>query len=219
MRLAARLEIESSSRVYRPRLQVRTGAAVFLSGMAQHLPKDDPKIPSIVAILQEILNTPSSVVQETAATALASIAPKLAADESQVSDLVKHFLTSMTDGELYSVRRGAAFGLAGLVKGLGISALKRQGIMDAIKAAVDAKSAAQAKEGGLMAVECLCTKLGRMFEPYIISILPVLLAAFGDPKAEVRGCWSATSCRAQICTHVMRAACTILCKLVPLRQL
>lgn len=53
----------------------------------------------------------------------------------------------------------------------------------------------------MMAVECLCRKLGRMFEPYIIAILPVLLAAFGDPKAEVRRplrrcvcvCWSSNS--------------------------
>jgi hypothetical protein len=165
--------------------QVRTGAAVFLSGMAQHLPQDDPKIVNIVTTLKEILRTPSSVVQETASTALTPIAPKLAADEARVTDLVQYFLSTMTEGERYSLRRGAAFGLAGLVKGLGISALKKYGIVEAIKGAVDVKSRVNAKEGGLMAVECLCMKLGRMFEPYIITILPVLLAAFGDSKVEV----------------------------------
>lgn len=177
-----------------PLPQVRTGAAVFLSGMAAHLPKDDPKVASIVAILKDILNTPSSVVQETASTALTPIAPKLAADDAQVATLVQYFLTTATEGERYSQRRGAAFGLAGLVKGLGISALKKQGVMDAIKGAVDVKSTAQAKEGGLMLVECLCMKLGRMFEPYLIAVLPLLLAAFGDGKAEVR---PANSC----CTY------------------
>lgn len=104
----------------------------------------------------------------------------------QVAALVEHFLGEATTAERYSGRRGAAFGLAGLVKGLGISALKKHGIMDGIKSAMDVKSPLIAKEGALMAVECLCGKLGRMFEPYIITFLPSLLAAFGDPKEEVR---------------------------------
>ena len=65
-------------------LQVRTGAAVFLSGMAAHLPADDGRIASIVATLKELLRTPSSVVQETASTALTPIARKLAGDDAQV---------------------------------------------------------------------------------------------------------------------------------------
>jgi hypothetical protein len=167
-------------------VQVRTGAAIFLSGIAHHLPNDDPKIASIVATLKDILKTPSSIVQETASMALTPIARKLAADETQVAELVKYFLETATKDERYSQRRGAAFGLAGLVKGLGIAALKKLGIMDAIKGAVDVKSGVVAKEGGLMLMECMCLKLGRMFEPYLISVLPLLLSAFGDPATEVR---------------------------------
>jgi hypothetical protein len=154
--------------------------------MAHHLPNDDPKIASIVATLKDILKTPSSVVQETASNALTPIARKLAANETQVAELVKYFLETATQDERYSQRRGSAFGLAGLVKGLGIASLKKQGIMDAIKGAVDVKSTPVAKEGGLMVMECLCMKLGRMFEPYLISVLPLLLSAFGDLKPEVR---------------------------------
>lgn len=167
------------------RLQVRTGAAVFLSGMAQHLAKEDPKITEIVELLKDILRTPSEVVQVTASEALTPLAPKIAVDPDNMAALVQYFLAALTEGETFGARRGAAFGLAGLVKGTGISALKKQGIMDAVKTAADVKSDKTAKEGGLMAIECLCAKLGRMFEPYIITVLPMLLAAFNDSSNSV----------------------------------
>lgn len=37
-----------------------------------------------------------------------------------------------------------------------------------------------------MAFECLCDKLGRLFEPYVIHTLPLLLSAFGDASPAVR---------------------------------
>jgi hypothetical protein len=37
-----------------------------------------------------------------------------------------------------------------------------------------------------MAFECLCEKLGRLFEPYVIHTLPLLLSAFGDSAPAVR---------------------------------
>ena len=166
--------------------QVRTGAVVCLSGMAQHLPKDDPKIHAVVTILKEVLSTPSEPVQVTVSNALAPLASKLASDEAAVTELVQYFLRTMTTGASYGVRRGAAYGLAGFVKGLGIVVLKKQGIMDAMKAACEDKSDPIKREGGMLAVECLCMKLGRMFEPYIITVLPLLLALFGDGDVHVR---------------------------------
>jgi hypothetical protein len=44
-------------------------------------------------------------------------------------------------------RRGAALGLAGAVKGLGISSLKAYGIMDRLKAGVEEKGDANTREG------------------------------------------------------------------------
>lgn len=51
--------------------------------------------------------------------------------------------------------------MAGMVKGLGISAINGCGILDALKAAMDDQSNAGAREGALLALECLCEKLGR----------------------------------------------------------
>ena len=40
--------------------------------------------------------------------------------------------------------------------------------------------------GSLLAFECLSEKLGRLFEPYVIQILPMLLNCFGDGSQAVR---------------------------------
>ena len=46
----------------------------------------------------------------------------------------------------HSLRRGAAFGIAGVVKGLGIMAMKNFGIMDSLKTAVEDKKEASSRE-------------------------------------------------------------------------
>jgi hypothetical protein len=38
----------------------------------------------------------------------------------------------------------------------------------------------------MMAFELLCLRLGRLFEPYVIHVLPMLLVCFGDNSANVR---------------------------------
>lgn len=52
---------------------------------------------------------------------------------------------------------------------------------------VEDKKDAAGREGALQAFECLCEKLGRLFEPYVIHILPLLLQCFGDASPQV--CW------------------------------
>ncbi len=55
-------------------------------------------------------------------------------------------------------RRGAAYGLAGLVKGLGIMSMKNCGIMDALKAAVEDKKDPAAREVRVCVCVCVCAR-------------------------------------------------------------
>lgn len=53
--------------------------------------------------------------------------------------LVADLLRRLRVSEKYGERRGAAFGLAGVVKGFGLPSIKRFKIMEALRAGVDDK--------------------------------------------------------------------------------
>ncbi|KAI0489335.1 hypothetical protein KFK09_029177 [Dendrobium nobile] len=107
-----------------------------------------------------------------------------ALDDGQT--LVSRLLDRMMKGDKYGERRGAAFGLAGVVKGFGISCLKKYGIVVMLQQGLEDRNSAKAREGALLGFECLCEKLGRLYEPYVILLLPLLLVAFSDPVSAVR---------------------------------
>jgi len=127
---------------------VRLGAVVCIGATAQHLDPNNPKVISIVTTLVEVLRTPSESVQRSVSDRLAPLLKSLAGSnkdfvEGMVSDLLKTCL----GGESYADRRGAAYGLSGAVKGLGLSSLKAYGIMEALKAGVESKKDHVAREG------------------------------------------------------------------------
>lgn len=81
---------------------------------------------------------------------------------------------------------GAAYGIAGIVKGLGILSLKQLDIMTTLTEAIQNKKSIRHREGALFAFEQLCSMLGRLFEPYVVHVLPHLLLCFGDSNQFVR---------------------------------
>ena len=90
------------------------------------------------------------------------------------------------DGFCSADRRGAAYGLAGLVKGLGLSSLKQHQIIPKLSEMVDPKINKKnnlSRQGALWGFECLCLTMGRLFEPYVIHILPLLLECFNSGES------------------------------------
>ena len=164
--------------------RIRSGVVVFLGAIARHLHQSDPKVRAILQRMLQVLPTPSAVVQQGVASCLPPLIPFLSEDER--SETTGKLLQMVTRGESYAERRGAAYGLAGLVKGCGISSLKSYGILDALKEAVENKQSFQAREGALFAFELFVQRLGRLFEPYIVQILPMLLVCFSDSTKAVR---------------------------------
>ncbi|KAG0253420.1 translational activator of GCN4 [Actinomortierella ambigua] len=170
--------------------RIRESAVVLFGALARHLDASSPKIPSAVEKLIETLKTPSEPVQVAVANCLPGLIKSIPA---QVPSLLKRLTDAAFHSPKYAERRGAAYGLAGVIKGRGISSLKEFSVMATLKAAIDDKKDPHAREGAMLAFETLSLTLGRLFEPYVIQILPLLLVCFGDPVADVRHATSDTS--------------------------
>lgn len=162
---------------------VRKSVIIFMGTLAKHIDNDNPKLKPILSKLVEALSTPSQIVQEAVANCLQYLIPKFIDDAPA---LLQKLLQFLFESEIYGERKGAAYGIAGIVKGLGILSLNKLGIMDALTQAIQAKDKPNNREGALFAFEMLSFMLGRLFEPYIVHILPYLLDCFGDSSVRVR---------------------------------
>ncbi|XP_051924087.1 eIF-2-alpha kinase activator GCN1 [Hippocampus zosterae] len=162
---------------------VRQSVVILMGSLAKHLDKNDPKVKPIVAKLITALSTPAQQVQESVASCLPPLVPAIKED---AAGIVRNLLQLLLESDKYAERKGAAYGLAGLVKGLGILALKQQDIMATLTDAIQDKKNFRRREGALFAFEMLCNMLGKLFEPYVVHVLPHLLLCFGDGNQYVR---------------------------------
>lgn len=158
---------------------VRQAVVILMGSLARNLDKDDERIRPIVKRLLDALSTPSQQVQEAVANCLPHLMPFVKDDANQ---MVKKLMQQLVKSEKYGERRGAAYGIAGIVKGLGILSLKQLEIMSKLTQQIQEKKNYKSREGALFAFEMLCTTLGRLFEPYIVHVLPHLLQCFGDSR-------------------------------------
>uniref|UniRef100_A0A665VTC9 GCN1 activator of EIF2AK4 n=1 Tax=Echeneis naucrates TaxID=173247 RepID=A0A665VTC9_ECHNA len=154
---------------------VRQSVVILMGSLAKHLDKNDPKVKPIVA--------KPLFVQESVASCLPPLVPSIKED---AAGIVRNLLQLLLESDKYAERKGAAYGLAGLVKGLGILALKQQDIMTTLTDAIQDKKNFRRREGALFAFEMLCNMLGKLFEPYVVHVLPHLLLCFGDGNQYVR---------------------------------
>ncbi|KAI8988374.1 armadillo-type protein [Mycotypha africana] len=162
---------------------IRQAVVILYGGAAGYLSPGDEKVNAAVEKLIETLDTPSETVQSAVTDCLPPLIKKC---KDEVPRLIKLLLNKLFKGEKYAQRRGAAYGLAGVVKGRGITALKECNVMNALKDAVDNKRAYEYRQGALFAFETLSATLGRLFEPYIIQIIPLLLICSSDANMDVR---------------------------------
>ena len=87
---------------------------------------------------------PSAQVQNAVANCLPPLVPALKQD---APDLVRNLMSLLLESENYGERRGAAYGLAGLIKGLGILALKQLDVMKDLTEAIQDKKNTRHREG------------------------------------------------------------------------
>ncbi|KGK39487.1 hypothetical protein JL09_g1371 [Pichia kudriavzevii] len=162
---------------------VKESVIILYGGLARHLDDTDKRIDSIVERLLESLDTPSEDVQYAVSECISPLVPFI---QSKLSSIIDNLFEKLFVGKSLAVRRGAAYGIAGLAKGVGIKALSEYDIIRNLTEASDDKKDSQKRESVLFAFECISQSFGPLFEPYVIEILPIVLRSFGDSSAEVR---------------------------------
>ncbi|KAJ4375282.1 translational activator of GCN4 [Neocucurbitaria cava] len=163
--------------------QVNEAVIILYGALGRHLSAGDKRVPKVVQRLLATLSTPSETVQYAVAQCLP---PLVRTSEQELSNYIDQMMEQLLQSKKYASRRGAAYGLAGLVRGKGLGVLKEYRIMSTFKGASENKKDVNQRQGVFLAYELLSLILGRLFEPYVIQLVPQLLAGFGDTSADVR---------------------------------
>jgi hypothetical protein len=163
--------------------QVNEAVIILYGALGRHLTTGDERVPKVVQRLLATLSTPSETVQYAVAQCLP---PLIRTSDQELSNYVDQIMEQLLQSKKYASRRGAAYGLAGIVRGKGLGVLKQFRVMSTLKGAADNKKDVNQRQGVFLAYELLSLVLGRLFEPYVIQLVPQLLAGFGDTSADVR---------------------------------
>ncbi|KAK3305172.1 armadillo-type protein [Chaetomium strumarium] len=177
--------------------RVNEAVIIMYGALARHLKPGDKKIPVVIERLLATLSTPSETVQYAVAECLPPLVRTCGDKSPKYFDQV---LDTLLTSKKYPEQRGAAYGLAGLVLGRGIGVLREYRIMITLNSALENKKEIHQRESAMLAYELMSTILGRLFEPYVIQIVPQLLAGFGDGNPNVRDAAlaAAKACFAQL---------------------
>ncbi|KAG6848260.1 hypothetical protein H0H93_001776 [Arthromyces matolae] len=163
--------------------QIKEAVIILFGRVARHLDSSDSRIPTIVDRLVEALKTPSEQVQIAVSDCLSPLVQLM---RPRLASLVDQLLDDLFNSAKYGTRRGAAYGLAGVLKGAGISGMKEFNVIARLRTATEDKKRYEPRQGVMFAFETLSSTLGRLFEPYITYVLPLLLSLFGDGTPDVR---------------------------------
>lgn len=83
-------------------------------------------------------------------------------------------------------KKGQAYLIAGLVKGLGVAYIEKLNIFRYIDDDLETKKDVQQKEAVLILVTCLIDVLGRVFEPFVARVMKVLMHFFGETNESIK---------------------------------
>lgn len=166
---------------------IRKNVIILIGNLARHLNKDDDQVKAIIVQLLEALSTPSQIVQEAVANCFPPLVETYRKDATKI---IKDLSKTLYDSTNYGERKGAAYGIAGIVRGLGMPAIRQQTV--ALKKNIQ-DSKTNRRVGALIGIEVFVLMLNRLFEPFIVQLLPFLLTCYGDTVTSVRQATEDTS--------------------------
>lgn len=163
---------------------IKENVSILYGTLARYLKNNDSRISIIVERLLATLDTPSPDVQQAIGEC---IAPLVFQFKDRVQDFINNLMDKLLDPAVpTALRKGAAWGIAGLIKGYGISALSDFDIIRNTIEASEDKKEAKRRESVAFLYEYLSILLKKFFEPYVIEVLPNILKNLGDSVPEVR---------------------------------
>lgn len=163
--------------------RIKESVIILYGTLGRYLDSLDDRLRIIVERLLSTLDTPSEDVQYAVSEC---IAPLVKSIEPKLQDHLDTLFDKLWKGQSLAIRQGAAYGVAGLVKGAGIRSLFSNDVMRNIMSAAEDKRGERMREGVAFALDCLSQSLGAKFEPYVIEALPIILKSLGDSSVAVR---------------------------------
>lgn len=161
---------------------IKERVIILYGSLGRHLGAGDHRLLIVVDRLLATLETPSEDVQYAVSECIAPLVKNM---EPRVQELIDQLFDKLWNATNLAVRKGAAYGIAGIVKGAGIKSLFANDVMRNLNTAADEKKA-ETREGVALVFDCLSQSLGSFFEPYVVDILPILLKFLGDSSPKVR---------------------------------
>ncbi|KAH6885450.1 translational activator GCN1, partial [Coprinopsis sp. MPI-PUGE-AT-0042] len=140
---------------------IKEGVVILFGRVARHLDASDSRIPDVV----DRLGVQIAVAE--------CISPLVKLMKTRLPSLVDQLFQDLFQGEKYAIRRGAAYGIAGVIKGTGITGMREFDVLRRLQTAAEDKKQFQSRQGVMFLLETLSTTLGRLFEPYITHVLPL----------------------------------------------
>lgn len=164
---------------------IKESIIILYGSISQHLSPQDPRIYTLINRLFATLKTPSEAVQIAISQCLGIIIPLF--DSSDIQRFFDQLFNDLFNPDFnYNIRLGSAYGIAGIVNGVGIKALTEYNIIRLLRDAADDKKCSVKRESVSLTFFTLSFNLKRYFEPYVIEILPIILKSLGDQVPEVR---------------------------------
>lgn len=158
----------------------RHSAVVMLGFLAKFFGPEDFRIESTIELLLKSLDIPSEML----ATTVSRCLPRLVSFRPNLLEqLIELQIKKIFDKKPIKQKRGAGYGLGSLVKGGGLKTLITYHILDIFENIINNKKAPVLDKGAvLIAIEGLCSVLGRSFEPYFGEVLPFILDCFSEKE-------------------------------------